>query len=86
MEIRFMGFYSTPSNTSVVIRPTLWRAPCLSKVPHPLFSRSTPGYNATMADKRFIVLLKDGGTQPIIAESGDEDEQENGYVFFPVVE
>jgi hypothetical protein len=35
-----------------------------------------------MADKRFIVFLKDGTTQPITAASGDEDEEANGYVFF----
>ena len=35
-----------------------------------------------MADKRFIVFLKDGTTQPITAESGDEDDEADGYVFF----
>jgi len=31
-----------------------------------------------MADKRFIVFLKDGTTQPITAESGDEDDEVDG--------
>jgi hypothetical protein len=35
-----------------------------------------------MAEKRFIVSFKDGTTQPITAESGDEDEEADGYVFF----
>jgi len=35
-----------------------------------------------MAEKRFVVFLKDGATQPITAESGDEDEEADGYVFF----
>ena len=35
-----------------------------------------------MAEKRFIVYLKDGSTQPITAESGDEDEETDGYVVF----
>jgi hypothetical protein len=37
-----------------------------------------------MAEKRFIVSFKDGTTQPITAESGDEDEEADGYVFFIV--
>ena len=35
-----------------------------------------------MAQKRFVVHLKDGTIQPILAESGDEDEEADGYVFF----
>ncbi|HET9320557.1 MAG TPA: hypothetical protein VFO27_12310 [Bryobacteraceae bacterium] len=35
-----------------------------------------------MAEKHFVVFLVDGTTQPIIAESGDEDIEEFGYVFF----
>jgi hypothetical protein len=35
-----------------------------------------------MAEKRFVVFFKDGTTQPITAESGDEDEEADGYVFF----
>lgn len=35
-----------------------------------------------MAQKRFVVHLKDGTVQPILAESGDEDEEADGYVFF----
>ena len=35
-----------------------------------------------MAEKKFVVFLKDGTTQPITAESGDEDEETDGYVFF----
>lgn len=35
-----------------------------------------------MADKKFIVFLQDGTTQPITAESGDEDDEADGYVFF----
>jgi hypothetical protein len=35
-----------------------------------------------MAEKKFVVFFKDGTTQPITAESGDEDEETDGYVFF----
>ena len=35
-----------------------------------------------MAEKWFVVELVDGSTQPIFAESGDQDEEQNGYVFF----
>lgn len=35
-----------------------------------------------MGEKRFLVVLRDGTTQPIIAESGDEDQEDWGYVFF----
>jgi hypothetical protein len=35
-----------------------------------------------MAEKRFVVILKDGTKQPITAESGGEDEEADGYVFF----
>jgi len=35
-----------------------------------------------MAEKRFVVLLRDGTVQPVTAESGDEDEEADGYVFF----
>jgi hypothetical protein len=35
-----------------------------------------------MAEKRFIVLLNDGSAQPVTAESGNEDEEADGYVFF----
>lgn len=36
---------------------------------------------ARMAEKRFVVFFKDGTTQPITAESCDQDEAD-GYVFF----
>ena len=35
-----------------------------------------------MADRRFIVILKDGTTQPVTADAGEEDEEPDGYVFF----
>ena len=35
-----------------------------------------------MAEKRFVVFFKDGTTQRITAESGDQDEEAGGYVFF----
>ena len=35
-----------------------------------------------MADKRFTVFFKDGSTQPITAEYGDQDDEADGYVFF----
>jgi hypothetical protein len=35
-----------------------------------------------VAQKRFVVHLKDGTLQAILAESGDEDEEADGYVFF----
>ena len=35
-----------------------------------------------MSERRFIVLFKDGATQPITADSGDQDDEANGYVFF----
>lgn len=35
-----------------------------------------------MSEKRFIVFLKDGSTQPITAEYGDQDDEADGYVFF----
>lgn len=35
-----------------------------------------------MAEKRFIVIFKDGSTQPINAEYGDQDDEADGYIFF----
>ena len=35
-----------------------------------------------MAEKRFVVFFKDGTIQPITAESGDQDEEADGYVVF----
>ncbi len=35
-----------------------------------------------MAHKSFVVELVDGSTQPILAEFGDQDDEDNGYVFF----
>jgi hypothetical protein len=35
-----------------------------------------------MGDQRFIVFPGDGTTQPIIAESGVEDDEPDGYVLF----
>ena len=35
-----------------------------------------------MSERRFIVLFKDGATQPITADSGDQDDEADGYVFF----
>jgi hypothetical protein len=40
------------------------------------------GRLAAMAENRFVVFLKDGTTQPITADSGDQDEEADGYVFF----
>jgi hypothetical protein len=35
-----------------------------------------------MAPKRFIIYCKDGTTEHITADFGDEDEETDGYVFF----
>ena len=35
-----------------------------------------------MSEKRFFVFFKDGSTQPINAEFGDQDDEADGYVFF----
>ena len=35
-----------------------------------------------MGQKRFVVTLKDGSTETIQAEAGDEDDEADGYVFF----
>lgn len=35
-----------------------------------------------MSERRFIVFFKDGSTQPIAAEYGDQDDEADGYVFF----
>ena len=35
-----------------------------------------------VAEKRFVVLLRMVTMQPITAESADEDEEADGYVFF----
>ena len=35
-----------------------------------------------MAEKRFLVRLRDGSTQSVTAERGDEDEEQDGYLFF----
>lgn len=35
-----------------------------------------------MAQKRFIVFYKDGTTEHITADFGDEDDEPDGYVFF----
>jgi hypothetical protein len=35
-----------------------------------------------MAEKWFVVELADGSIQPILAESGDQDDEKDGYVFF----
>jgi hypothetical protein len=35
-----------------------------------------------MAERWFVVELVDGSTQPIFAESGDQDDEPEGYVFF----
>lgn len=35
-----------------------------------------------MPERRFIVFFKDGSTQPITAEYGDQDDETDGYVFF----
>ena len=37
---------------------------------------------ARMAEKKFVVFFNDGTTQPITAESGDQDDETDGYVFF----
>ncbi|WP_321473955.1 hypothetical protein [uncultured Paludibaculum sp.] len=35
-----------------------------------------------MTPKRFVILCKDGTTERITADVGDEDEEADGYVFF----
>jgi hypothetical protein len=35
-----------------------------------------------VSERRFIVFFKDGSTQPITAEYGDQDDEADGYVFF----
>ena len=35
-----------------------------------------------MAEKKFVVFFKDGTTQPITTESGDQDDEADGYIFF----
>jgi hypothetical protein len=40
------------------------------------------GRLSTMAEKRFVVFLIDGTMQPVTADSGDQDEEADGYVFF----
>jgi hypothetical protein len=35
-----------------------------------------------MAEKWFVVEFVDGSTQPILAESGDQDDEKDGYLFF----
>jgi len=37
---------------------------------------------AVMGEKRFLVFLLDGTQERILAVSGDEDQEEDGYVFF----
>jgi hypothetical protein len=35
-----------------------------------------------MAEKRFVVRLKSGDVQTVYADIGDQDDEEDGYVFF----
>ena len=73
----------TPSfvlNFRLAVRRPSGRVRRNLSLPHPLCVVSCR--LATVNEKRFVVFLKDGTMQPIIASFGDEDEEAQGYVFF----
>jgi len=35
-----------------------------------------------MAEKKFTVIFKGGNTRTVYAARGDEEEEEDGYIFF----